>query len=182
MTGESGTTEVTPNFSLAAQTAIWQIIATMTILTPAEVETEDLRLRSTGVFDQLGSDTLDHLESLGVYVSFENERVACEGEKLQFFYYVLQGHLDVTKLSEETGEHKTLATVFAGQCFGEMSFLLHSPATADVRANEPVVTWTIPHGALRSFTLVHPGGGQLVSNIAALLAQRLLQANLRLAR
>jgi len=154
----------------------------MEVLTSTNAAEREVQLREQGIFAGLSEDSLAALENRGCYVEFENEWIAHENEQMGFFYYLVTGVVDITKQDVRTKQARTIASLVPGQCLGEMSFLLGTPASASVRVREAATTWSIRHNVLRHFICTNPDGGILISNIAALLAQRLVQTNERLVR
>jgi len=152
----------------------------MRILTPADVSKRDLRLRDNGIFSGMSEAAIDELEARGTFVEYAREMISREEEPIHFFSFVVHGVVDITKLMPSTGREAILASLVKGQCFGEMSLLLDAPASANVVAREEVVTWVVRHAVLRHYFCQNAEGGRLIGNIAALLAQRLVQTNRRL--
>jgi len=152
----------------------------MNTFTPEEVTERKLHISETGIFAGLKSETLHHLESMGVYMEYQQEMVAASGQDLAYFFFVIQGSFEVSKVEPESGKKVVLANIGEGQCFGEMSFFTGAPASANVIAVGTVVCWAIHHTALREFIELHDKGAHLAINIGALLAIRVQEGNARL--
>jgi CRP/FNR family transcriptional regulator, cyclic AMP receptor protein len=71
----------------------------------------------------------------------DGEKIITEGENDTNLYILLSGTAQVSKNESET----VLATVEAGQIFGEMSFLTHSTRTTNVISNKNAITLKIDH-------------------------------------
>jgi len=128
----------------------------------------------------MNEEALDDLEARGTFVEYRQEFITREDETVSFFAFVVHGSVDITKVMPSTGREAILASLVSGQCFGEMSLLLGAPASANVVARETAVTWVIRHSVLRHYFCTNAEGGKMMANIAALLAQRLVQTNQRL--
>lgn len=114
------------------------------------------------------------------------ERVACEagevlleeGETGPALYFVETGTVEVLK-TDETQEHRfAIATLAAGDFFGEMSFVDDEPASATVRAQEDVRVWRLQKEELREAGA--PGRTvyyHLVSNVTHTISERLRATN-----
>ena len=77
-----------------------------------------------------------------------------------------------------SAEEIPLATLKAGQAFGEMSFLDGSRTTASITAQEPTEVYEISRAAVDKLLAENPSlGGKLWRNIALGLKQRLSRAN-----
>lgn len=59
-----------------------------------------------------------------------------EGERDNAFYVILKGSVTVMKRTGVAAMKKTINTLGAGQCFGEMAVLTGEPRSADVSAAE----------------------------------------------
>ena len=81
----------------------------------------DARITATGVFKGLSQEQLADLESMGVYMEYHQEPVVADGHDMGYFFYVLRGVLEVSKVDAQTDKKTILAKLGLGQCFGEMS-------------------------------------------------------------
>jgi CRP-like cAMP-binding protein len=150
------------------------------VLPREEAHHEGAQLQPGGVLEGLQPAQLAELEGCGVYLRYQDELVAAEGAELGFFFVVTRGQFAISKVNAETGKSHVIARVGAGQSFGEMSFLMGGPASANVLAVGKTVCWAIQNAALREFVQSHPGGTRLVLNIALLLARRLQEGDTKL--
>jgi CRP-like cAMP-binding protein len=140
----------------------------------------DARITATGVFEGLSCEQLAEMESMGVYMEYYQEPVLSDGHDIGYFFYILRGVFEVSKVDPKTDKKHVLTSLGLGQCFGEMSFLSGAPASANVMAIGRVICWAMPHDALRKFIESHSGGSRLALNIAGHLARRVLDGNTRL--
>jgi glutaminase len=103
------------------------------------------------------------------------QRIVGGGEVASSLFFLQSGMVSV-KLSNGT----RLATLVAGMVFGEMA-LLESYRSADVWADTLVQCLELPLDAYTRFREKHPEiGERIVSNLAVLLAKRLMQANTKI--
>lgn len=152
----------------------------MTTLTHEEAVKRELQITPEGVFQELSTEQLHEMEAFGIHLEYVNELVAADGAELGYFFYIISGEFEVSKIEPETRKKHVLARIGAGQSFGEMGFLTGAPASANVMAAGTTVCWAIQHDALRRFIDSGPGGTRLAMNIALLLARRVQDGNTRL--
>ena len=152
----------------------------MKVLPHEEALDKKCHLTNTGVLDGLSREQITDLEFMGVYMEYHEELVVADAQTLEYFFYIIKGRFEVSKIDPDTSKKCLLATIGKGESFGEMSFLTGTSASADVFARQEVIAWAIPHESLRQFIKTHPGGVCLSLNIATLLAQRIQDGNKRL--
>ncbi|MDD2706924.1 MAG: cyclic nucleotide-binding domain-containing protein [Verrucomicrobiae bacterium] len=152
----------------------------MNSLTHEQASSKQCHLTPSGVLDGLDSGQIADLESMGIYMEYHRELVVADAGAIDYFFYIIKGNFEVSKVNPETKKKCVLATIGEGQCFGEMSFLTAAMASANVMANDEVVAWAIPHDSLRRFMETRPGGVRLGLNVATLLARRIQEGNTRL--
>jgi len=103
------------------------------------------------------------------------QRIVGSGEVASSLFFLKSGMVSV-KLSNGA----RLATLVAGMVFGEMA-LLEDHRSADVWADTAVQCVELPLDAYTKFREMHPEiGERIVSNLAVLLAKRLMQANTKI--
>ena len=103
------------------------------------------------------------------------QRIVGSGEVASSLFFLQSGMVSV-KLSNGA----RLATLVAGMVFGEMA-LLEDHRSADVWADTAVQCVELPLDAYTKFREKHPEiGERIVSNLAVLLAKRLMQANTKI--
>jgi CRP-like cAMP-binding protein len=152
----------------------------MNSLTHEQAAAKQCHLTPAGVLEGLEPAQVTDLESMGIHMEYHRELVVADAHEIQYFFYIVKGNFEVSKVSPETKKKTVLATIGEGQSFGEMSFLTGAMASANVMANDEVVAWAIPHASLRQFIETHPGGVRLGLNIATQLAHRIQEGNTRL--
>ena len=96
-----------------------------------------------------------------------------EGESSQLTYFLQSGQ--VTMMKVINGQAVKIASLSAGQMFGEMAYLLGEPRTATVVAETEVFLIAFPPQVLEEMMATSPA---LAREIIGALAQRLRQMNL----
>jgi CRP/FNR family cyclic AMP-dependent transcriptional regulator len=138
------------------------------------------KLASLALFGGLPSEGLEALARRAQVVTYPRGAIVyVEGDRATDVFVVEQGAFDVVRRSTR-GEH-VLATLPAGEFFGEMSFVDMQTRAATVRAREDsvVLRW--------SFTTIHDlyvsepkAFTLLVMNMARELSRRLRRADARI--
>lgn len=89
----------------------------------------------------------------------------CEGKRAPGLYVILSGRVEVRR---GTGENeRRLATLAAGEMFGEMSLLGQKPAIATIRATCKCFVLELPATTFREVIMTHPQVLMIVSELAA---------------
>jgi signal transduction histidine kinase len=91
------------------------------------------QLRSTDIFASLKDEELRCLSGLEERMLQKDEILAHQGEMSHFFWVLLQGDVRVSQ-TQPDGTEATLATVPAGNAFGELPLLANIPNAANVTA------------------------------------------------
>ncbi|WP_257168217.1 glutaminase A [Bradyrhizobium sp. SRS-191] len=105
----------------------------------------------------------------------QSERILAAGDAAQSLFFLRSGVVHVT-----LRDGIRLATLTAGQCFGEMA-LLEPVRSADVTADFSATAFEIALDDFERFRTRHPHAGErIMRNLAQLLAERLTIANARL--
>ncbi|MGJ4889272.1 glutaminase A [Bradyrhizobium sp. HKCCYLRH3099] len=105
----------------------------------------------------------------------QSERIIAAGEAATSLFFLRSGVVHVT-----LPDGIRLATLTAGQCFGEMA-LLEPTRSADVTADFSATAFEITLADFERFRVRHPKAGErIMRNLALLLAERLTIANARL--
>lgn len=84
-----------------------------------------------------------------------DETIIRQGEPGTLFYIIYKGSVKVVK--EKMFGKKILATLGAGEFFGEMALIDDFPRTATVLGDEPGEMYTLSHDAFNSVLLNNPG-------------------------
>ena len=102
----------------------------------------------------------------------EGSRLVTHGDRASAAYFILEGEA-AAGIPDPDGGYRGLATMGAGDFFGEIAALTGSPRTADVVATEPSMLMEVPAEALRSVMEVPEVSGLLLST----LTERLLRSS-----
>ena len=121
----------------------------------------------------LTSEELAGLAALGTIRSYRpGEKIVAAGEPAASLFFLKSGVVHVT-----LPDGIRLATLTAGMAFGEMA-LLETHRSADVLADLSATALEVPLRAFERFRDEHPRiGERIMSNLAQLLADRLIVAN-----
>ena len=117
-----------------------------------------------------------HVEALAVPAGAE---VCREGEAGDSLYVVARGSFGVYARPADDAAEARLATLTAGDCFGEMALLTQQPRSATVRADEDAEVLELAHDRLVALIRQEPAIGMA---IAATLSRRLKAASEEVAR
>jgi CRP-like cAMP-binding protein len=138
------------------------------------------------VFEGLSSKGLDSILSIGRETAFNPGEVILEESKLgSQLYAILQGRVSVElktgQMHEQAeDEGKQLATLRPGDVFGEIAFLAEKRRSAHVVAIDEVLLLELEGDKLYDlFDRDNRTGYLVMRNIAAILAQRLVNFNFR---
>jgi glutaminase len=123
----------------------------------------------------LSAEELTDLASIGKVREYKAaEKIVSAGEPAISFFFLRSGAVHVT-----LPDGVRLATLTAGMAFGEMA-LLEPHRSADVLADAAASTVEISLRDFERFRRQHPGAGEhIMRNLAKLLADRLIVANMR---
>ena len=122
------------------------------------------------------------IESKAKRISVElGQEIIKEGARIDHLYVLRRGSASVEL--EGTTSRAVIATLSAGDVFGEMAFLGDSTATAAVIAKDEVEVDVIWAHDLRQLVAAFPGfGTRFYRSLAVILAQRLRQTSKELLR
>ncbi|MFO1452604.1 MAG: mechanosensitive ion channel family protein [Opitutaceae bacterium] len=133
-------------------------------------------LRSHPVFRVLTETQIVDLLAVGETLLFAaTEPIVTQGETGASMFLVVRGHVEVVIARD--GQRVTVATLNAGDCFGEMSLLTGEPRTASVVAQGEVTVVEITKEDFGQLARANP---DLLARVSEMLAQRQL-ANEKLA-
>jgi small-conductance mechanosensitive channel len=123
-------------------------------------------LRRVSYFEKCSDLELRELIEYGYRQLFTVEQVVCwENEPGESFYLILSGSVEV--FSQRTDKY--IATLHAGEFFGEISLLLGTPRTASVRTLEDTILFVVDRNDLQNLLVNHPN---LADQIAQKLSER----------
>lgn len=108
-------------------------------------------LKKAPLFSRLSRKGLEAIVNSATEKAFEaGERILGEGESGVGFYLILEGKAQVTRAGKE------LATLDAGNFFGELAVLDGEPRTADVAALTDTKCLVLTRWAMKSIISSHP--------------------------
>jgi small-conductance mechanosensitive channel len=123
-------------------------------------------LRRVTYFETCTDLELRRLIEYGYRQLFPAGQIVCqENEPGDSFYIILTGSVEVFSQRAE----KYIATIHAGEFFGEMSLLLGTPRSATVRTLEDSILFVVSHNDLQQLLVEHQ---ELADEIAQKLAER----------
>jgi glutaminase len=124
----------------------------------------------------IGEEERHELAALAIIRHYQQgERILSSGEPANALFFLRSGVVHVT-----LPDGIRLATLTAGQCFGEMA-LLDPVRSADVTADFSATAFEITLADFERFRMRHPKAAERITrNLAQLLAERLTIANARL--
>lgn len=128
-------------------------------------------LASVRGFSTLDSESLDLINRSSVTEKYRKDEVILpEGVSGRNIWVIFDGAVSVL-LGKEDGIKKEIASLQAGDFFGELSLLSNKPTTAEIKASEPTITLKIPH------TIIAP---ILKNNLVleSVFSQKFIQRNL----
>ena len=102
-------------------------------------------LASVSAFSALDSESLDLISSYAVTEKYRKDEVILpEGVTGRNIWVICDGAVSVLQRKED-GNKKEIASLQAGDFFGELSMLSNKPTTAEIQATEPTITLRIPN-------------------------------------
>lgn len=102
-----------------------------------------LKLRRDVWFKNFSPDQVKELMDAGeVKLYADGQKILVEGQKNDSFYIVLEGTVKIFK------SRYRIRKLGEGECFGEISYLKGTPATATVTASGDVMLWNVSPGFL----------------------------------
>ena len=128
-------------------------------------------LRQQPLFKCLGDEQLDALLPRGKVIHFGNgETMIRQGENGDSMFIIVEGEANV--VAERNGFTRHVASIKAGDCFGEMSLLTGELRSATVVANSDCEVVEITKAVLGESLKENP---ELLAQLSELLAQRQLK-------
>lgn len=137
-------------------------------------------LLSVDFFSGLTTEDVTFLLDAGelLRVGF-HEFILREGDEEFSFFVLLKGSVKLLKLNS-VRKQKELATLYAGNCFGEIAVLIKEPRTASVLAAEECYLFKINEDQLE--TIPDATKAKLYKRFSIQLAHRLRETTLSLVR
>lgn len=117
---------------------------------------------------------LDRIERASLVPRLDREerlagdRIVSQGERGDALYIILAGTVRISR-ADKTGEHKDVARLGPGECFGEMALLAGTPRTADVTAITGLSLLRLSRGEFENLFNSNPS---VSAHLSILLARR----------
>jgi small-conductance mechanosensitive channel/CRP-like cAMP-binding protein len=128
-------------------------------------------LRQQPLFKCLSDEQLDALMPRGRVVHFgKDEKLICQGDTGESMFILVEGQANV--VLERNGSSKFVASLGAGDCFGEMSLLTGERRSATVIANTDCEVVEIARPILAKSLKQNP---ELLKELSELLAKRQME-------
>jgi CRP-like cAMP-binding protein len=140
-------------------------------------------LRRSGVFQGLSEEELARIEALCEKRDFaEGTLIVEEDGRADQIFVILTGRVDIEIRSPEGGKRaQKIATLRAGELFGEVSLVDGFLRSANARAADPCAVISIDDAKLRALMEAQPSlGYKVMKNLARVLAMRIRDTNLKL--
>ena len=123
-------------------------------------------LRRVSYFENCGDLELREVIEYGYRQLFPSDQIVClENEPGESFYLILSGSVEVFSQRAD----KYIATLHAGEFFGEISLLMGTPRTASIRTLEDTILFVVDRNDLQTLLVNHPN---LADQIAQKLSER----------
>jgi CRP/FNR family transcriptional regulator, cyclic AMP receptor protein len=123
---------------------------------PAKITLDPSFLKRHGLFAGLDEEDLSDLPALFRIGNFQRgERIITEGERGGALYVIYQGGVDILKqiVSREGESQEKIASLHAGDTFGEMELLDQQPRSATVVAHANTVVLALDNVDLHKLNL-----------------------------
>ncbi len=143
------------------------------------------RIANFKAFEGLSGQEIDAVLAISEELTFDSDQVVLEESSLgSNVYLLLEGRVGVglgtSEFCRYCKEERELAILRKGDVFGEMAFLLGRRRSARVRAIDKIRVLKMDGERLRDLFEANNHAGYLVMrNLAAILAQRLVDLNFR---
>jgi small-conductance mechanosensitive channel len=122
-----------------------------------------------GVLKALSVEQVTHLSDVAQIVTCRANHLLIEkGHNADSMYILMEGGLEVT-IPNDQGEQVVVATIWPGECVGEMSLLTGEPRSANVRAK---VSSTLLEITKADITPIFEDTPELIDEISTLLEGR----------
>lgn len=137
------------------------------------------RLRDFALLEELDEDELRILDDHLAHRSYAaGETIIDEGTASDSLFLLLGGSVDVRVTASGAGGSIRVASIDAGNVFGELALLGTSPRTANVIAAMPVTVLQLKASRIAALAIRHPTiQAKVVAAVGRSLAERLRRAN-----
>jgi CRP/FNR family cyclic AMP-dependent transcriptional regulator len=135
-----------------------------------------LLLKQSAIFSAVNTDDLRIVaRALDEERYFAGERVFDIGEQGEELYILVEGRIGIS-ISQDPASTEFIATLAAGDCFGEMNMLDDQPRSATAHVLEDATVLALGKSRLRGLILSYP---EISIGMLRSLSLRLREANLR---
>ena len=111
-------------------------------------------------------------KEVGEIIKFETDAIiVSQGEPGDEMFIILQGKVEVVIYSEFDGSETVVATLHAGQSFGEMSMVQGKDRSATIRSTENCILFQIKKIKFNDFMLKEP---KIAINMMRMLSKRII--------
>lgn len=157
----------------------------MTILKDTSPDTTN-KLKKVKILELLSPTELTEIARVIDIVQYDTDEViVAEGEISSYLFAILDGSVRVTvkQMDDEQIERDIyICTIGKGETFGEAAVFMNVERTADVFANDDVLTMRVDRENLIGFIKAHPAAGiKILMVIIYSLLNKLKEANRELA-
>ncbi|MFC1837496.1 cation:proton antiporter [Thermodesulfobacteriota bacterium] len=159
-----------------AQTILKEMLGRIYVLRGRDLEELHIDpaelLRKVPFFQKIAQHDFDRVAGKLQQASLpENEVVIREGKKGDSLFLISRGVIRVSH--KEDGIEKDIATLIAGDFFGEMALLYHEPRTATCRTVTPCVLYELQQADFMAIYQVCPGIQKALEETASKRAEQL---------
>lgn len=121
-------------------------------------------LKQTPLFKNLGADDIERMaQSTRIQNYKAGQTIVIEGRVGAAFFIVVSGSVEVFKRSKDSDE-VVLATLGAGEFFGELAIMKHVPRSANVRALQDTTCLVIRRADFESYIRQFPDVAEAVES------------------
>jgi len=135
------------------------------------------KLKQLSLFAEFTDAEMEGALALVEKVEFKaHETIVKQDEKGDCMFVLIEGSARV--VHRKAGKEFELATLKAGDFFGELALVDSGPRSADVESITPCSLFRIEHGALRAIAGVYPGAAfKLLLAVGRAMVERMRRGN-----
>jgi CRP-like cAMP-binding protein len=143
-------------------------------ITTSELEVPEAKQRlldiyHSSILNVLEEKQVEELSSSVEVIRYESgEQLIRKGDHAESMYFISEGHLEVS-IPDKEGNEKVVATLWPGDCVGEMSLLTGEPRSANVTAKSRGVLLEVTKSSL---TPIFEKSPMLIDEISKILTER----------